>query len=256
MRLSIPLTMAAYLALSAGSVVLLAQPPDVGRSVSQRQSPRSQGMIDYTLGKFNPDNKDFGVRFQSMRAEIVERSIDDLGFWSNVFTLILLAGTTALLYLQWRSQYKRELIAATLMTQLWNGRVSDLLEIEKRTNDYNKLVDLHNAEVERGLMSKPEAVSSSERAESKTRRSVNSLAERSTTVADTQRQVPPIELEPAVSTVPPAEVGPANLQQKVLLQQGQIEAMRNTEQNLKERLNQTTALLEQERKRNQSPKKG
>jgi hypothetical protein len=50
-------------------------------------------------------------------------------------------------------------------------------------------------------------------------------------------------------------VGPTSLQQKVLLQQGQIEAMRNTEQNLKERLNQTTALLEQERKRNQSSKR-
>jgi hypothetical protein len=40
-------------------------------------------------------------------------------------------------------------------------------------------------------------------------------------------------------------------QQRTVLLERRIEAMRNTEQNLKERLNQTSALLEQERQRNQ-----
>jgi hypothetical protein len=42
-----------------------------------------------------------------------------------------------------------------------------------------------------------------------------------------------------------------NQQQRTVLLERRIEAMRNTEQNLKERLNQTSALLEQERQRNQ-----
>ena len=44
------------------------------------------------------------------------------------------------------------------------------------------------------------------------------------------------------------------LQQDNLLLEHRVEAMRNTEQNLKERLNQTTSLLDQERRRNQALK--
>jgi hypothetical protein len=44
------------------------------------------------------------------------------------------------------------------------------------------------------------------------------------------------------------------LQQKNVLLERRVEAMRNTEQNLKERLNQTASQLDQERKRNQTLK--
>jgi predicted RNase H-like nuclease (RuvC/YqgF family) len=44
------------------------------------------------------------------------------------------------------------------------------------------------------------------------------------------------------------------LQQDNLLLEHRVEAMRNTEQNLKERLNQTTSLLDQERRHNQALK--
>jgi hypothetical protein len=140
------------------------------------------------------------------------------------------------------------------LTELWNGRISDRIEIERRTRQYNELVDLHNAEVERGLMSRSEATGTADRVESKAQRGVNKLAERPTPVLDTGRNSG-IDPDPVRVPLTPADAGSTNLQQKVLLQQGQIEAMRNTEQNLKERLNQTTALLEQERKRNQPSKR-
>jgi hypothetical protein len=53
-----------------------------------------------------------------------------------------------------------------------------------------------------------------------------------------------------VANVPAADGGSGNLQQSNLLLQRRIEAMQNTEQNLKQRLSQTTALLDQERRRN------
>jgi hypothetical protein len=43
---------------------------------------------------------------------------------------------------------------------------------------------------------------------------------------------------------------PADLQQSNLLLQRRVEALQNSEQNLKQRLNQTTGLLDQERRRN------
>ena len=43
-------------------------------------------------------------------------------------------------------------------------------------------------------------------------------------------------------------------QQNVLLLQRRVEALQNSERNLKQRLNQTTALLDEERRRNSSLK--
>jgi hypothetical protein len=58
--------------------------------------------------------------------------------------------------------------------------------------------------------------------------------------------------EAATPTTPDASV--ASLQQSNLLLQRRVEAMQNSEQNLKQRLNQTTLLLDQERRRNASLK--
>ena len=66
-------------------------------------------------------------------------------------TLLLLCGLAAIVLLQWRAADKREVIAASLIAQLWNGRVSDRIEIERRTEQFNRLVETHNAEVERTL---------------------------------------------------------------------------------------------------------
>lgn len=254
MQLRGSFTIIVYVGLLLCVGVALGQNQDASPQNPLRQSHRQQGLLDYTLGKINPENRDIGAQFQSARTELVEESINNLYFWSNVFTLSLLFTAIALLFLERRAMWKKELIAATLLTELWNGRVSDRIEIEKRTQRYNELVDLHNAEIERGLLSKSEATSSAERAESKTQRGVNKLAEKPTPVIDAGRTP---TVAPGSITAPqvPVETGSTSLQQKILLQQGQIEAIRNSEQNLKERLNQTTALLEQERKRNQPSKR-
>ncbi len=216
---------------------------------------RPQGFLDYTLAKINPGNKDIGAELQADRTAIVEQSINNLYFWSNAFTLSLLVAATALVFLERRGAWKKDLITATLLTELWNGRISDRTEIERRTAQYNQLADLHNAEVERGLISRSEPTTPTERMDSKAQRNVNKLVEKPGPVLDTSRSPTTTDAATPAAHAPPVEAGPASLQQKVLLQQGQIEAMRNTEQNLKERLNQTTALLEQERKRNQSSKR-
>ena len=244
-----------YLGLLSYAGIAVAQDQNTPPQNSAHAPHRQQGFLDYTLDKINPGNRDIGAELQADRTAIVEQSINNLYFWSNVFTLSLLVAATALLFLERRAAWKKELITATLLTELWNGRISDRTEIERRTNEYNQLVDLHNAEVERGLISRSEATAPTERAESKAQRNVNKLAEKPAPIPEADRNPTRTDAATTVAPLPPVEVGPTSLQQKVLLQQGQIEAMRNTEQNLKERLNQTTALLDQERKRNQSSKR-
>jgi hypothetical protein len=236
------------LALSVAAAYGQEHPAPV--SAPHQTARRSQGFFDYTLGKINPDNRDYGLSAEGVRTGVVHDSIDDLYFWSNLVTLSLLAAVTVIRFLEQRSAEKKEVICAALITQLWNGRVSDLDEIERRTNQYNALAERSNLEVERGLMSNSQTPDVKESSSSKIRRTVEKLERRS---APAQLPDPPRQLEEQHSKTEGALSTPAastDSRQKTLLLERQVEAMRNTEQNLKERLNQTTFQLEQERRRN------
>lgn len=204
-------------------------------------SHKRQGFFDYALGKINPQDKDYGAVIEARRSDAVEHTIDDLYFWSNVVSLCLLCGLAAIILLQWRAADKREIIAASLIAQLWNGRISDRVEIERRTEQFNRLVETHNAEVERTLS---QATSSSEKNELvsvKLSRSVRNLADSSRVPSPETSITAPVAVEDA-------KVG--SLQQNNLLLQRRVEALQNSERNLKQRLNQATVLLDQERRRN------
>ena len=221
-----------------------------GQSFSQTRSepsartaqsaPKRQGFLDYALGKVNRHDKNYGASIESARNAIVGYTIDDLYFWSNVVTLLLLSGLVAIVLFQWRAMDKRELIAASLIARLWNGRVSDRIEIDRRTQQFNQLVEAHNAEAEAALSHKSRLSGQ----ESDTN---GSLTKNVRTLADS-KGIAPAEAEKIASVAPDATA--ASMQQSSLLLQRRVEALQNSEQNLKQRLNQTTVLLDQERRRN------
>jgi hypothetical protein len=203
-------------------------------------APKRQGFFDYALGKVNPHNRDYGSRMASARDGVVKYTIDDLYFWSNVVTLLLLSWLVAVVLLQWRAKDKRELITASLIAQLWNGRVSDRVEIERRTRHFNQLVEVHNVEAEEALSGKSRPSEQESDANGSLTRSVRILAD--------SKGITPAEAEKAAAIAPDATA--ATQQQSNLLLQRRIEALQNSEHNLKQRLNQTTVLLDQERRRN------
>ena len=235
------LVVAVVLSSAAGPVV--GQTMVAPSTQAGQVAPKRHGFFAYVLGKINPQNTDYGATIESSRHSLEEHTIDDLYFWSNVVTLVLLSGLAAVVFLQWRAMDKRELIAASLIAQLWNGRVSDRIEIERRTERFNHLVETHNADVERSLAQRTR---SSERENDKPAnlaRSVRDLAD-----ATVSRGTPS---DPAGTQ---ATGAPVMDQQNVLLLQRRVEALQNSERNLKQRLNQTTALLDEERRRNSSLK--
>src|ERR1035438_6361922 len=116
----------------------LCQTLDRPSTATSQSAPKRQGFFDYALGKINPHGIDYGASMESARNAVVENTIDDLYFWSNVMTLLLLSGLVAIVLLQWRAADKREVIAASLIAQLWNGRVSDRIDIERRTQHFNQ----------------------------------------------------------------------------------------------------------------------
>ncbi len=238
----------ALILVCPGAVSCGAQSQNQPPAAQQHSQRKPQGFFDYALGKVNPSGNDYGVSLQATRAGIVDHSIDDLYFWSNVVTLLLLCGTTSVVFLQWRSAEQREVIAASLIAELWNGRVSDRVELERRTSQFNELVEAHNAEVEKALILKTQSTDQAREAAGNLTRSVQKLVGKGTNTGDKAASTEGSSSSARASTAPEEPGAPSH--QEHLLLQRQLEATRNSEQNLKQRLNQTTLLLDQERRRN------
>lgn len=206
---------------------------------------RSQGFLDYALGKINPSNKDYGASAADARNEVVAYTIQSLYFWSNVVSLTLLTATSTALVLVLRTQDKREIIAATLIAQLWNGRVVDRKEIVRRTAMYNALVEAKNS----ALTLKPAPTADEEPATAATK---SSSQEKPSGKAGVQGKA-------VVSTSPSSKgetggTGSSDPGQDILLKEKQIKALRESEVSLRTRLNQVSQDLERERQRNQTLK--
>lgn len=225
--------------LLSASVVCVAQA--TGPSAAHPVAKRSQGFLDYVLGKINPDNRDYGATAAGARGEVVAYTIQSLYFWSNVVNLTLLAATSAALVLVLRTQEKREIIAATLISQLWNGRVVDRKEIIRRTAMYNALVEVKNSALSQSSSPRKEGVQEETKTSPQpvTRSRVQSKAEASMSPSSTRE----------IGTLPPGE-----LAEKAIFLEGQNQALRNSTRNLRDRLNQVSNDLEQERRRNQALK--
>jgi len=222
------------------------QPQTAGQTARQRQ-----GFFDYALGKVNPSNTDYGAAMAEGRNDLVGHTVDDLYFWSNAVTLGLLVCAAGIIYFEWHSAAKKEIIASTIIAELWNGRVSDRIEIVRRTEQFNQLVEIHNQETERLLSTAPKVSAPEQEAAGSITKSSgpNGYSGLPATGPAAMSTIPaPRANESAVAEN--VNDGAARLQQSNLLLQRRVEALENSENNLKQRLNQTTLLLDEERRRN------
>jgi len=247
-RLQVTLRLLAFIFVCFSAATSLAQPQTLAAVAPQGSPHKQQGFFDYVLGKVNPNGNDYGASMQAGRDAVVANTVDDLYFWSNALTLLLLSGSVTIIFLQWRSEAKREIVAAVLIAELWNGRVSDRVELERRTEQFNQLVAAHNTEIEKALALKQQPSEQERQVTGNLNRGVRKLTENGAMTGQKGVPLEPTAAEIALVAAPEASI--AGLQQNNLLLQRRVEAMQNTEQNLKQRLNQTTTLLEQERRRN------
>jgi hypothetical protein len=226
------------------SSVCAAQSPQPA-APSHPTAKRSQGVIDYALGKINPGNKDFGDSAANARSEVVGATIQNLYFWSNVVSLTLLAGASAGLMLVLRTQDKREIVAANLISQLWNGRVVDRKEIVRRTGLYNALVEAKNST----LTAASPVVEEEHRDVPISDGTIRTQPGQKSRVQSKTAAPKSPSSTGETGTLPPGE-----LAEKAIFLEGQNQALRNSERNLRDRLNQVSLDLEQERRRNQTLK--
>ena len=227
------------------------QTPNKLSSPTAQPPAKRQGFFDYALSKINPHGNDYGASMDSVRNAAVENTIDDLYFWSNAVTLCLLVCVAGIVYFEWRSAAKKEIVAATIIAELWNGRVTDKIEIVRRTEQFNQLVELQNQETERRLSAGPKTSEQEQEAAGSITKSVSQIGQSGSPVAGSAaKSTFPAPRATESAAVENANDGTARLQQSNLLLQRRVEALENSEKNLKQRLNQTTLLLDEERRRN------
>jgi len=225
------------------------QPEKSGQTLRQRQ-----GFFDYALGKINPSNTDYGATLGDGRGDLVGHTVDDLYFWSNIVTLGLLVCAAGIIYFEWHSAAKKEIVAATIIAELWNGRVSDRIEIVRRTEQFNQLAEQHNAEVERALMTKQQSNQAAETETTDLKDTVQALAR---TASASNGDVAGTSSDAHDSSSADTSLAgnrAISVQQQVQLLKNSLEATRNSERNLRERLNQANTQLDEERKRNRTLK--
>ena len=222
------------------------QPEKTGPTQRQRQ-----GFFDYALGKISPSNTNYGTAMANGRSDLVGHTVDDLYFWSNAVTLGLLFCAAGIIYFEWRSAAKKEIVAATIIAEVWNGRVSDKIEIVRRTRQFNQLVELQNQETERLLSAGPKTSEhEQDAAESITKNVGQNGYSGSSAAGSAAKSTSPAPRATESAAVGNANDGTARLQQSNLMLQRRVEALENSEKSLKQRLNQTPLLLDEERRRN------
>ena len=78
---------------------------------------RSETFLEYTLKQINPSDKDYGSRWEWWRTVVVERTVKDGYFWSNLTALGLLCCLFLIIVCQRNNQHKRDWAAADVLAQ-------------------------------------------------------------------------------------------------------------------------------------------
>ena len=76
-----------------------------------------QGFVDFTLKRINPSDRDYGECLDEGRKLILQESIENGFFWSNVVTLGLLGCLFIIVVYQHRQKVRRELSIAEVLQQ-------------------------------------------------------------------------------------------------------------------------------------------
>jgi len=250
-RLSAIQLPAIVLLFCAIAPAMVAQTQTMQLQTSGQTARQRQGFFDYALGKINPANTDYGTAMANGRNELVGHTVDDLYFWSNAVTLGLFVCAAGIIYFEWCSAAKKEIVAATIIAELWNGRVSDRVEILRRTEQFNQLVEQHNQEAERQLSAGPKASEQEQEAVGSVTMSVGQIGQPGSPAAGfSAKSASPKSRATESAAAENADGGTSRLQQSNLLLQRRVEALENSENNLKQRLNQAMLLLDEERRRN------
>lgn len=115
---------------------------------SPGQAKPKQSFVDFSLGRINSDDRDYGWCISQDRTVLLSETIDKGYFWSNVLSLSFMASLFLIIIFQYKrnnrdawklseivAQYKHALIRCQEQLQTANGRNADLMHFIARLEE-------------------------------------------------------------------------------------------------------------------------
>ena len=229
---------------------------------AEAQSPRSKdGFVDFALKRINPADKDYGQCLDEGRKMLLEETIRNGYFWSNLVALGLLACLFVIIVYQHRVQTCRELTAAEMLAQHEHALARANAQVEEATSRNRGLMEVLSALRESALRSQASPGEVQDRPAPQTVRSRTSSIQASqvatpkngnaTSAADRSASA-------ATATRPANQIGLFKPDVELIMKVNSLEQQLGRSQDeaklLRRQLNESDRRLQEEQQRNRSLK--
>jgi hypothetical protein len=134
---------AAALLIATLSPILAAQSSHSSYAPAARQgsSKPRDGFLDFTLKRINPSDANYGECLGKGRTMLLEETVRNAYFWSNVVTLGLLGCLFIIIVYQQRIQAKREWTAAEMVGQFEQFLARSRAQVDEATQKNHYLIE-------------------------------------------------------------------------------------------------------------------
>ena len=229
---------------------------------AQAQSPRQKdGFVDFALKRINPADKDYGQCLDEGRKLLIEETIRNGYFWSNVVALGLLACLFVIIVYQRTVQTHREWTTADMLAQHSHALSRANAHVEEATSRNRGLMEALTALRESALRSQ------SPPGEAQDRPALQVVSSRASSIPASQVATPkngnaataPSRSARAATATPPAnQIGlfkpEVDLVMKVNSLEQQLGRSQDEAKLLRRQLNESDRRLQEEQQRNRSLK--
>jgi hypothetical protein len=229
---------------------------------AQAQSPSpKEGFVDFTLKRINPADKDYGQCLDEGRKILIEETIRNGYFWSNLVALGLLACLFVIIVYQHRVQTRREWAATEALAQHEHALSRANAQVEEATNRNRGLMEALSALRESALRPHTVPGEVQERPAPQTVRSRTSSIQASqvASIKSSNTTSAPSRSAGAATATPPAnQIGlfkpDVDLIMKVNSLEQQLGRSQDEAKLLRRQLNESDRRLQEEQQRNRSLK--
>ncbi len=229
---------------------------------AQAQSPRQKdGFVDFALKRINPADKDYGQCLDEGRKLLLEETIRNGYFWSNVVALGLLACLFVIIVYQRTVQTHREWTAAEMLAQHEHALARANAQVEEATSRNRGLMEALTTLRESALRSQAPP------GEAQDRPALQTVSSRASSIPASQVATPkngnaataPSRSARAATATPPAnQIGlfkpEVDLVMKVNSLEQQLGRSRDEAKLLRRQLNESDRRLQEEQQRNRGLK--
>ena len=229
---------------------------------AQAQSPRQKdGFVDFALKRINPADKDYGQCLDEGRKLLIEETMRNGYFWSNLVALGLLACLFVIIVYQHRVQTCREWTAAEMLAQHEHALARANVQVEEATSRNRGLMEALTALRESALRSQAPS------GEVQDRSALQTVSSRTSSIPASQVATPkngnaataPSRSARAAAATPPAnQIGlfkpEVDLVMKVNSLEQQLGRSQDEAKLLRRQLNESDRRFQEEQQKNRSLK--